>query len=694
MPLADAYTEIARAAATAVLPDPELRLDEWSEQHVVIPKGSAFSGRYSLKHTPPAQRILQCLSPGHPAGVVVAMIASQMLKTQVFVNAALGWMHSAPANILALEPTDGLAKRLSARLSKAIDNCDAVKDKVAAPRSRDKRNTIDAKEFDGGTLYITTAGADANLAEIPARYLFADEVDREGWRAKTGGEGNKLGLALARLTTYEGISKAYIVSSPTILGNSEIHEWFLRGTQEHYHVPCPHCGHLHELVRANFRWKMADDADRVERAWFICPECGAEIEEHHKADILLNAEQGGQARWVPTAAGDGETISVTLPAYCAPLGSITWVRLARELAQALDAKERGDDSLIQVYENTREGLPHKPGDVTSTADEIHKRAIAEGLPARIVPDRALVLTLYADTQPNRLECAVEAWGPGLERWTIEHQVLWGSPTAAPDDPDSVWAKFDELRRTPFAHASGALIRISAYGIDSGGANTQDVYNYAAAREKFGCLATKGASLRARPIIAQRPSLQDIDWQGKRVESGVKLWTIGADTAKDHIFNRIRLQGGAGSMHWFASMERELFEQLVSETKHTRFVKGRAVSEYIKPNGVRNEMLDIATGNLALAYYLGLHKWTQLDWDRLRQNILGRQATPDLFASAAASALPPTQPEPKPAHLQRPDGDEPPPAPAPAAPTATPPARPATPVPSAAPGRRVLSRGLR
>ena len=696
MPFVDATSLILRAAAEGVQPDPELWLDKWSEQNVNLPKGSAFSGPYRLAHTPYARRILQALSPSHPASRVIAMVASQLFKTQTFINAALGWISCAPGNILALEPTDGLAKRLSARMTKAIDACDAARAKVAAPRSRDKRNTIDTKEFDGGVLYITTAGADANLAEISARYVFGDEIDREGW--KSGAEGSKTKLAEARQTTFEGISKAYLVSSPTVLGASEIHEQFLAGTQERYHVPCPHCGHLHELVRQNFHYDYDPDTQRVHSAWFACPECGGVIEEHHKAEMLPDEEMGGRARWVQTAEGDGQTISVTLSSYYAPLGSITWLRLARELAQALEAKQRGDESLIQVYENTREGKPFQPGDVTSTVTELQRRAKAEAMPPRIVPDRALVLTLYADTQPNRLEAYVEAWGPGLEHWHIDRQILWGDPTEPPETPGSVWQRLDELRRTPFAHASGTLIRISAYGIDSGGANTQDVYNYGSAREHLGCVVTRGENLRNRPIIASKPTIQDIDWQGQRREHGVKLWRLGTDTAKDWIFNRLRLTDGAGAQHWHAQTEDEVFEQLLVEKPHVRWHKGRAIREYIKPNGARNEALDCMVGNLALAYYLGLHKWSAADWARLRDNLVPTHATPDLFAAAEAAAAPrQAEHDDTPAHLRQPEpialaaG-----APAPAAPAPRPPAP--QPMPAPIPprptgGRRVLSRGF-
>lgn len=668
-----AEAEIQRAVAEALLPDPPLHLDVWSEANVVIPKGSAFSGHYSLRHTPYARFILQALSPGHRSTRIVAMVASQMLKTQVFICAALGWIDGAPANIIALEPTDGLVKRLSARFSKAVEACDAVSKKIAPPRSRDKRNTVEAKEFDGGTIYFATAGSDANLAEIPARYIFCDEIDRPQWRGNASGEGNKIKLAEARLTTYEGISKAYEVSSPGVLGESMIHALYMQGTQSHYHVPCPHCDHRHELVRENFRYDFDAETERVSRAYFVCPECGGLIEEHHKAYMLLDKELGGMAEWVHSAEGDGETISVTLSAYYAPPGSITWLRLAKELALALLAKERGDEGLIQVYTNTREGLPYAPGDVTSTANELLKRCQAERLPARIVPEEALVLTMFVDTQVNRLEATIQAWGPGLEGFVIEHEVLWGSPVEDPQSESSVWAKLDALRATPFLHASGAVIRISAYGIDAGGANTQDVYNYGAARDHLGCVVTRGENLPNRPIIGSKPTLQDIDWQGNKIEHGVKTWRIGTDTAKDHIFNRLALEKGPGAMHWHSGTELELFEQLLVEKRVTKYRRGRAVRQYVKPNGARNEYLDTHVGNLAMAHYLGLHKWTRSDWARLRRNLLGQRAVEVPTVPLPSGSVSPEAPVVPPPAL-------PVAAPAPAAPSPT--------------GRRVLSRGIR
>ena len=629
MNAADGYDEVVRTIAQALQPDAELRLDSWSEDNVVLPKGSPFPGPYQLSHTPYARRILQCLSPGHPSSRVVAMVASQLLKTQTAINAILGWIDSAPSNMLALEPSDKLAKRLSSRISKAIASCDAVRDKVARPRSRDNRNTIDCKEFEGGELHIVTSGSANNLAEMSARYLFADEVDR---MQVIPNEGHPCDIALARLTQFRGISKAYLVSTPLVLGFSRIEQLHAEGTREQYHVPCPHCGHLHPLEREHFRYSYDADARRVSRAWFVCPECGAEIEEHHKRSMLPEESHGGRARWVAQSHGDGETVSFHLPAYYAPLGPITWADLGLQLARAREREKLGDPEPMRTDVNTREGLPYDGTQTTTTASKLMARA--EAYPLRTVPDPALVVTMFADTQPTRLEVTIEAWGPGLEHWVLDHVVLWGSPTAAPDSPGSVWQQLDELRRTPFLHASGASLYASAYGIDSGGANTQDVYNYGHQSERWTCLVTKGHSTREKPIIASAPSKMDVDWQGKRLPEGVKLWMLGVDTAKAHLFNRLHLPAGPGAHHFPQGLDLAYYEGLLAEKPQTRWNKGRAITDWIKPAGAANEPLDCAVGNLALAHYLTLHRFSVLDWQRLRARVIPAQVTPDLFATAA------------------------------------------------------------
>ena len=170
MNLADGYELVVRAAIEGARPDPELRIDQWAEEFMELPKSAAHPGKYRFERTPYARRVHQVLSPGHPCKRVVAKVASQMFKTQTALNWIGALIHRRPRNILALEPTDTLVKRFSARVSTMIRNVPELRERAAAAKSRDSRNTVQAKDFLGdATLYINTAGSAANLAEVSAR---------------------------------------------------------------------------------------------------------------------------------------------------------------------------------------------------------------------------------------------------------------------------------------------------------------------------------------------------------------------------------------------------------------------------------------------------------------------------------------------------------------------------------------------
>jgi len=605
-------------------------VDEWAEAHAYIPsEGNAEAGKYKADRTPFAREVMRVLSPGHPCNRVVVMGASQLLKTQTAMNWMMASVDAAAANLLALMPSGDLAARLSARINNTIKATPRVRDLFSAPRSREGKNTDTTKTFRGGTLYIATAGSAANLAEIPARYGYGDEID--DWEDDLQGQGDPVEIFENRGSTYGRNRKWYYSSSPKKpAGVSKINDLYLRGDQRKYLVACPHCGHRHALVWANMR---TDEA--LTWAKMMCPDCGALIEEHHKDAMLA----GGQ--WVATAASRDGTISFTISQLYAPLGWTSWLELARLHDSAEEALRHGDHTKMQSFYNARLALCYDSSRGVTTAEEL--RARAEPYPPRVVPADALVLTATVDTQPDRLEVQIEAWGPQMEHWVLDHIVLPGSPTMPPEQPGSVWRRLDEIIATPLVHASGVLIRISAYGIDSGGANTQDVYNYGAQRRHLGCVILKGASRPNRPIIASKPSQQDVEWGGRVAVGSAELWFVGTDVAKDWLYNRMELTAGPGAMHFHNKLTDDWFEQLTVERKVRKMRGGVVVEVWHKDDHARNEATDLSVYNLAIAFKLRLHTWSALDWQRLRNKLVPAHLTPDLFASTAADQAAQTLP---------------------------------------------------
>jgi phage terminase large subunit GpA-like protein len=627
--LSDGWVSILEAAARGLEADPELMLDLWAEQNVVLTPPAARPGPYRLAHTPFARRPLQALSPADPCKRVVVRAASQMLKTQVFICAALGWVALRPANILALEPTDKLAKRLSKRFSDAVKSCEPVQDLVAKVRSRDSRNTVDCKEYPGGAIYITTAGSSSNLAEIPAKYVFLDEVDRN--ERNIDGEGSPTEIAEARTTTFEGDQKVYIVSSPTVAGASEIDDQFERGTQECYLVPCPHCTELHELLLDNFRFRRDDATGVVTHAWFACPACGCEIEEQHKAAMLRDEAEGGTARWVATAAGDGETISLHISAFYAPPGSVTWLGLARQYARAEEAEKLGNVEPMRVFHNTRLALSFTYKSDVPEASTLKEQAL--GYPEFTVPAGGLLLTAGVDVQHDRLAVVIRAWGRGEESWLVYWGEIHGSTLHA---DAGAWLDLDALLARRFPHTWGSTLRVCAASIDgSDGARTEIVNAFVRKRRHLGFLAVKGAAEQTndRREIYAPPRMVDVGRHAKPARKGLQLHIVGTARAKDLILEtRVRQLGdGPGRMHCYESVRADYFEQLTSEVKIPTGPKRRMV--WTKKGGVRNEALDCEVYCLHAARsqktnLLREGHWAALE-QRLRQRTLLDPVEPEL-----------------------------------------------------------------
>ena len=604
--LRDGYEQARAAASLALQPDPNLPVDQWADRYMVIPKstGSNEAGPYRTSRTPHARAVMQALSDDHPCKRVVVMGASQMLKTQVGLNWFGASVHQSPSNFLWLVPTGKLQKRAASRIDKTIAAVPVLQQRVAKPHSRDQANNNDQKEYIGGTLTLATAGAAANLSELPARRVLFDEVDRA--KENVGGEGDPIELAEARQTTFERNRKAYYPSSPTIEGESIIDALYKRGTQRVALAECIHCGQAQPL---DFLKLIRSEDGK--RAMYPCEACGGLHEEGDKTRMFA----GG--RWSAAEPGDGETESFTISAMFLPYGWIPWVSLMRQYELAKSKLEEGSEEAMIVFYNTRLALCWARTKETTKYDELMNRAGGHALGT--VPMGGLVLTAAIDTQAYRLEFKVVAWGEGMECWIVDYQVIQGSPAE-----DETWKRADELLQSRYRHASGQMFNISAAFVDSGGSNTQDVYNFTASRKRRNIFAVKGHSRPNRPILSGKPTIVDVNWRGKTEKKGAQLWLVGPDTAKDYLQARWKRLAGAGAVHFPAELPETYFKGLTAEYRTYGYKHGRKVSWWEQKKGEANEPLDLMVYNLGAAHLLGLHKKTEGQWQSLRDRVMPLQ----------------------------------------------------------------------
>ncbi|MGE0289670.1 MAG: phage terminase large subunit family protein [Bradyrhizobium sp.] len=586
------------AAIRAVRPKARLTVSEWADANRILSvEGSAEVGRWKTARTPYLREIMDQLSEDSPAQLVVFRKCSQIGGTEAGSN-WLGYIiDHAKGPVAVVMPTEkSLTDWMSQKFEPMAESTPAVRDALAGKASGD--NNAARKKFAGGILYAKTAGSTAELKSTTLRYALADEVDEYDW---TTTQGDPLGLLEVRLTTYAHSRKMFVPSTPTTRDASRIDELYERGDQRHFHVPCPHCGEFQHLKWGNLMFKRAEGSRRrITDVWYACEHCGCEIQEYHKTDMLA------RGRWIADAP-DAPYPSYHINALYAPVGlGLTWGELAMEW---LEAQE--DTAKLMRFMNTRlgESWADRSGDIKANA----LMSRAEPYALRTVPPGCLVITVGVDVQSGaqaRLEIQVLGHGKGERTWTLDYHVLSGNP-----EDDHLWdALADYVNGIQFTNARGHILRSEACGIDTGGHHTHAVYAFVRAGRVRRPMALKGASTPGRPILC-KPSHQDVNWRGKTIKRGVALYTVGTDTAKHALYNR--LHGDAErapedrKVRFSQELDEAYYNGLVSETYNPRR------NRWELKKGKRNEPLDTWVYAVAASHHpeLYVHKWKAADWER-------------------------------------------------------------------------------
>ena len=140
-------------------PDPVITVSACAEAHRILAGDAASEpGRYRVSRTPYARKIMDALSPSHPAERVVWIAGSQVSKTETGNNWIQFVIEHAPGNVILVMPRLEDAKRASEeRIDPLIEGTPRLVAKVPEPRSRDSKNRHLSKRFPGGRLVLRPA---------------------------------------------------------------------------------------------------------------------------------------------------------------------------------------------------------------------------------------------------------------------------------------------------------------------------------------------------------------------------------------------------------------------------------------------------------------------------------------------------------------------------------------------------------
>jgi len=567
-------------------PPPALSLSEWADRFAYLSReSSAQPGKFQTSTAEYQRGIMDAITD--PAiETVVLMMAAQSGKTQIQLNAIGYFSHHDPSpimNILAsLEEAEKFSKN---RIAKMIRDTPVLKRIFKDPRARDSGNTLLNKEFLGGVLTLAGANSPAGLASKPIRILIPDEVDR--YPASAGTEGDPVNLARKRTTTFWN-RKIIMASTPGIKLLSRIEQAFDQSDKRFFTVPCPQCGDFQKLEWSGLRWAKDASGPKPHECFYVCRN-GCEILEGAKYDML----RGGI--WKATSKSvDGKTAGFQLNALYSPW--LTWPEL---IVEWLEAQGPHNSELLKTFINTRLAETWELKGEGAEQTELEKRA-NEGY-AELIPEGAMVLTVGADVQGDRIETTLIGWGLNDESWGIEHRVFRGDPAKS-----QVWEELDKYLLQTWQHESGVQMRVVSAMVDSGGHHTKQVYAFTRKRELRKVHACKGRGGLGIPLVG-RPS--------RAGKEKALLFSIGVDTAKELIYSRLRnTEPGPGYCHYPKRdcFDSEYFKQLTSERMVTRIENNQTKIYWVKKYE-RNEALDCRVYATAALDFL------QPNWPAIAKN---------------------------------------------------------------------------
>lgn len=616
----ESLNDAMRRGVSAFAFPKHLTLAGWSDKHFYLSKESSYVEQHWNPW--PFQRGIMAAISNDDIEEIDVKKSARIGYTKI-VLASIGYFqHHKKRNLAIWQPTDDDAiEFVKSEFDPMLRDVDAMKDVFPMFMRRDKDNTLTQKRFLSSVVYIKGGKAAKNYRRISVDVAILDELD--AFDSSIEREGSAVSLS-AKRTEGASFPKKIRGSTPKLKHFSQIDDCVnAADVVLKYQINCPHCSKSHPLT-----WGGKEEPHgfkftnrEPESVRHLCPHCGVLIDQHEylaaapsgcwRSDDGISMDNEGLFY-----GANGEPIDaprhVAFLVWTAYSPNVLWSSIAREFFEAVEKYETGDATKMQTFVNTTLGETWSETLRTTEAEDL--RARAEPYQLRVVPMGGLLLLAGIDTQDNRLEVTVWAYGRGCESWAVDHHVLHGNP-----EQQEVWEKLDAYLNEEFQHASGKVMTVSAVAIDSRGHNTQAVYAWAAKRRRCKVFVIAGRAGRERAIV-DGSSPVDIDWKGRKIKSGVILWQVGTNLAKDRILSRLNIERhGAGYIHFSDELSDEWFAQFAGEARASRQTARGEEAKWVATRK-RVEALDCAVYVTFLESYYQLDRRPASYWTKLEAKI--------------------------------------------------------------------------
>ena len=571
-------------------------LDEWSEKYIYLSSTYASEvGLFSCDTAPFQRQILRDMGDELlPQGKLILCCSSQIGKSQMLSNFLIYTMVNNPAPTLYVHYSLKSAQSyMKQRFRSMLRDIPILKGMVDMDGKK-AGNTLDTIMYPGGSISHVGSNSPGNLSARSVRYLLLDEVDR----MSNNSEGDPVAMSLARVRTFRN-KKILMVSSPANLDDSKIWWEFKNTDQRYYNVPCPHCKEKQVLDFKHMKWN-----ENASQVWMECVECKGKIEQKHRYTMLLQGE------WIATD-DTKEVHGYHINELYSPFSE--WTDIVARFLEANELAKQGDYSKLQVFRNTTLALPYE-NDANMDVDLVEMQKRVEDFSRD--PKDYYVTTLGLDTQDSRVEGLLIGWGKNEESWILDRPIFPGNPSLL-----EFWEQVENY-----------IINnnVTCTNIDSGGHNTDAVYQFCKKNIHNKVYAIKGSGDNIRSVCDYRPSFKN--------RYSVPLFFVGTISAKTMLYQRAKLtkKDGGGTIHWNKTIcTEEFFQQFFGEKMVKSAKTGRAFYEPVSTKQ-SVEVLD------CFVYALHALKYLNVNWDALIQNRDAEDAVEDAKIKEQVTAIPQQQ----------------------------------------------------
>jgi phage terminase large subunit GpA-like protein len=518
---------------------------------------------------------------------IVLMVARQTLKTEV-INNCIGYViDQDPGPTLLVQFRDVDCKKWSKiRFAPMLRDTPCLRGKVADIKSRSGESTLEYKAFPGGHLSVVASASPGNLAALPIRFLFCDEIDK--YPASAASAGDPISLAQGRQEEFWN-RKTVLACTPTIEGLSRIAAAWEQSDQREFEVCCPFCGEFQIP-----KWGQVKDprfpGEQPASTAYQCEHCLA---------LWPDVK-----RWVAIKSG---RYRATTPFNGVAGFRVSGIcRIGQPLVRLVDefwSKKDGQETLKTFINEQLAELWREQGEAPDHEKLMARRE--ESYRLGQVPAGVLFLTSGVDWQKRWGEGYVYGWGRGRQRWVVDHFRIERSPFE-----QAAWDELTTRLNQTYRTQGGIDLSIVRMAVDTGFA-ANEVYQWARQQGSGRVMAVDGRQHLAALVVP--PSQIDVTVFGKKIKHGCKLWPVDVSACKSELYGLLGkdrpAQGEpypAGWVHFAADLDEEFFKQLTAESLQTHVVKGYRKTEWIKTRE-RNEALDCANYARAAAFSVGMDR---------------------------------------------------------------------------------------